>query len=208
MYCKNCGAKINEVYGFCINCGTKVNDETDNNISEIKSNNKLGIILLLIIVGILALIIGSNIIVSNKAENMGKNKDYYEKTGAFNNGNNKDSLLRKYNIDNTEYLTLQSLAGKVESEIKKNNISNADLYYRKSQKDDLGEPYIVVRGNNKYITINVSDTTIEDGNKKNIVLNQTIAEYYDNIFTKAKNDTNYQNLIYFSSLNELLKSFN
>ena len=34
MYCKNCGAEINEGFSYCINCGTKIDDS--------KSEDKLG----------------------------------------------------------------------------------------------------------------------------------------------------------------------
>lgn len=48
-----------------------------------KKRSPMGIILLLLIIGIIAIIVISNIMITNKSKNMGHNVDYYEQTGEF-----------------------------------------------------------------------------------------------------------------------------
>lgn len=90
MYCKNCGSKIEEGNTFCTNCGAKVDTENKRN-----KRSQIGFLILSIIIVIIALIILSNVLISNKAKNMGKNIQYYEKTGEFNNliNNNNSNIL-------------------------------------------------------------------------------------------------------------------
>lgn len=39
MYCKHCGAQVNEGIKFCPNCGTQITDDTQNNSTSVNSNN-------------------------------------------------------------------------------------------------------------------------------------------------------------------------
>lgn len=94
MYCSKCGSEIKEENSFCTKCGKKVDIEKN------KGNKKshFGILILFIIIIIFALIIGSNILVSNNAKNMGKNIENYEKTGAFNDFIKNDETTKNSNL--------------------------------------------------------------------------------------------------------------
>ena len=120
MYCKNCGKEIKEGNTFCTHCGLKVGEEPS------KANNKhnhLGILILVIIIVIVGLIIGSNIIISNKSKNMGKNIDYYEKTGAFNNYIKNDESK----ISNNNTIENQTIISNTEKNKNTNNISQISM---------------------------------------------------------------------------------
>lgn len=169
---------------------------------EKKGKDKFLIIILAIIIAMVAIVFIADMTVTNKVKNMGKNVKYYEQTGEFDELN-KEMILKKYKFTENEYSTFKSLASKVESEIKKNNISSADILYRKVRENDLGSEYIVIRGNSIYITISTKETTIDKANDSMFVIQKTVGEYYDEIFAKAKNDTNYNSLIYFNNIENL-----
>ena len=173
-----------------------------NNSFNKKNNNKFIIIILISIVTIIALGVIADSMIANNAKNLGKNKDYYEVIGAFDK-NEKDNILKKYNLTESEYNDFKELASKVESEIKRNNIASADMYYRKKRDDDLGEAYIVIRGNGTYITIQNDKIETKKYNDTVLILDETVGKYYDEIFLKAKEDTNYNKLIYFDNIEEL-----
>lgn len=120
MYCKNCGKEIKEGNTFCTNCGVKVGEEQSKNNSK---NNHFGILLVCIVIIILGVIIGSNIIVSNNAKNMGKSIDYYEKTGAFNNYIKNDESK----ISNNNTIENQTIISNSENNKNTNNISQISM---------------------------------------------------------------------------------
>ena len=82
MICKKCGNEIKEGNIFCTNCGAKYGEEQSR--TNLKNNHFI-ILFCVVIITILGLLIGSNMIISNKAKDIGKNINYYEKTGIFNN---------------------------------------------------------------------------------------------------------------------------
>lgn len=175
MYCKNCGKEIKEGNTFCTNCGVKVSEEQS-------KNNHFGILIVCIIVIILGLIIGSKIMVSNNAKNMGKSIDYYENTGAFNNFiKNDESPILKNNIienqiiqSNTEENKNANIFNQISMEIYIDESGNAQVIEKWNCNVNVGtEIYhsygnlgkseitnLVVSDNNKtYTTLKEWNTT-------------------------------------------------
>ena len=96
MRCKKCGNEIKDGEKFCGKCGTKtsINEGVYINKEE-KTNNKILIIIGIILLVIVGMGIISNIIVSNNAKYMGKNRDYYESIGAFDKFNKKNTKVER-----------------------------------------------------------------------------------------------------------------
>ncbi len=171
-----------------------------NKLVEKIKENKIIIFIFTLLIFIIGSCIIADHVVSDYAKGS-KNVNYYEQTGKFNNYVKDNNTMNKYNISKDEEKTLKELWGKAQDEIKKNNIISGDMYYRK--KSELGEEYIVIRGNNIYIEVDSKGTTVKRGNEKMYITNETIAEYYDTIFEKAIKDTNYKKLIYFEDIKDL-----
>lgn len=201
MFCSNCGNEVKNGEKFCSKCGQEVDKEKRINFKEKIKENKIPIIIFLA----LAIIIGggliSNFLIENSAK-PSKNINYYEKTGTFDShADNTNNIIEKYNLTEDESKVLEELFNRAQEEIKENNIINADMYYKKN--NGLGDRYIVIRGNNIYIMVDSDTIEVNKGSDKMLITEETIGEYYDDIFDKAKKDTEYKELIYFDNIEDL-----
>lgn len=133
-----------------------------------------------------------------------------------NKHNDLRDILNKYNITESKYKDIKELGSKGEQEIDRQNITDVDIYYSKE-----GD-FLVLRGNennskeksNKLeppsVGINLKYIIVKKDSIKEYDYNDildfigTAGIYYNEGFNNAKQDTNFDNFIYFNNLEELL----